>query len=118
MKPRMFPREIASQIVFARMNEAVSEDGLSTYAAFAQEMVNAGISSKAPSVPTIRAILGGTYYPDLTLPDGSPVDWSKVPVGATSGRRTTDKRGLAARMAVVEAKVDKVLHILFSNNLS
>lgn len=94
---RLIPRDVAVDIVSARKGQGVPdpEDGVTppilSLREFAQQIHANGATARVVSVLTLRCLLEGRMYPDLTDPDtGKTFDWSALP--KSSRGRPQDSR--------------------------
>lgn len=103
MKPTV-SEEQARYIVETRRDQ-LKEGHVMSWPEFIAELRSIGTLSKPVSVPTIRKIVEGKYYPHLTDLDGNPYVWEKLPVAGRKGDKPSTQQELEllkSRVAMLE----------------
>ncbi len=98
----------ASHIVLQQLKSLHTLRGPLKVNDFIADLLSSGLLPRSVSHRTITDLLNGRMYPDLKLPDGSPVPWGKLrSVKAGRGRKRKlitmeEFDALVARVAKLE----------------
>lgn len=101
--------EDQARFIIEARRDQIREGEVQKWPEFIAEMRRDGTLTRAVSVPTIRKIVEGKYYPRLTDLEGNPYRWERLPTAGRSGGKPNPARELAllkTRVSQLGATVD------------